>query len=418
MLSVAGSSVKDLVRKLNSRVSVFPDECDLFQHRFGPMTIALGNLKMVTIPSQTSEGGRIEERASFDLIRYGNCWEDADVLCEALRPHPGARILSIASAGDNTLALLAEGAEVVAADLSIAQLACLELRCAAFRSLDYEELLSFLGVRPDDNRLSTYARLENDLSPRAQSFWKNQQRQVAEGVIHAGKFEAYFKLFRTRVLPLIHSRRTIDRLLEDKKADARKNFYDKNWNNLRWSLLFRVFFSRFVMGRLGRDPEFFRYVEGSVSDRILERTKYALTVLPTHENPFLEYILTGNFSRRLPRYLRPDRFEAVRDGLDRLTLFHGSIEKAGCLHEKSGFDGFNLSDIFEYLDPTTCRELYSELLAVARPGSRLAYWNTFVLRRCPPELADCITPLTELSERLFVRDLAFFYCNFWVDEVM
>ena len=418
MLSVAGSSVRDLVRDLNSRVPVLPAEYALFQHRFDPTPIGPGNGKMVTVPSQTFEGGRIEERTSFDLIRYGNCWEDADVLCEALRPHPGARILSIASAGDNTLALLAEGAEVVAADLSFAQLACVELRCAAFRRLEYEELLVFLGVGPADDRLSTYTRLENDLSPQAQSFWKNQQRQLAEGVIHAGKFEAYFKLFRTRVLPLIHSRRTIDRLLEDKKADARKSFYDKNWNNLRWRLLFRVFFSRFVMGRLGRDPEFFRYVKGSVSDRILERTKYALTVLPTHENPFLDYILTGNFSRRLPRYLRPDRFEAVRDGLDRRTLFHGSIEKGGCAHEKSGFDGFNLSDIFEYLDPMTCRELYSELLAVARPGSRLAYWNTFVPRRCPPELADCVTPLTELSERLFARDLAFFYCNFWVDEVM
>lgn len=373
---------------------------------------------MVTIPSQKSECGGIEGRAAFDLIRYANCWEDADILCEALRPHPGARILCVASAGDNALALLAEGAEVVAADLSIAQLACVELRCAAFRRLEYEELLAFLGVGPADHRLSTYARLENDLSPRAQSFWKNQQRRVAEGVIHAGKFEAYFKLFRTRVLPLIHSRRTIDRLLEDKKADARKSFYDKNWNNLRWRLLFRVFFSRFVMGRLGRDPEFFRYVEGPVSDRFLERTKYALTVLPTHENPFLDYILAGNFSRSLPRYLRPDRFEAVRDGLDRLTLFHGSIAMAGCAHAKSGFDGFNLSDIFEYLDPTTSRELYSKLLAVARSGSRLAYWNMLVPRGCPPEFADRVTPLTELSERLFARDLAFFYCNFWVDEVM
>ncbi|NQT36085.1 MAG: DUF3419 family protein, partial [Planctomycetes bacterium] len=206
--------------------------------------------------------------------------------------------------------------------------------------------------------------------------------------------------------------------LEGKEADARKRFHDKNWNNLRWRLLFRVFFSRFVMSRLGRDPEFFRYVEGAVSNLFLERTKYALTVLPTHENPFLDYILTGNFSRRLPRYLRRDRFEAVRDGLDRLTLFHGSIEKAGCAHEKSGFDGFNLSNIFEYVDPKTCQELYSELLAVARPGSRLAYWNTLVPRRCPPGLADRVTPLTELSEHLLARDLAFFYRNFWVDEVM
>ena len=44
---------------------------------------------------------RIEDRAAFDFVRYANCWEDADVLCEALRARPGIRALSIASAGDN-----------------------------------------------------------------------------------------------------------------------------------------------------------------------------------------------------------------------------------------------------------------------------------------------------------------------------
>ena len=97
------------------------------------------------------------------------------------------------------------------------------------------------------------------------------------------------------------------------------------------------------------------------------------------------------------------------------TVTHAS---GHCCHITSSRSVVHLSDIFEYLDPTTCRELYSELLAVARPGSRLAYWNTFVPRRCPPKFADRVTPLTELSERLFARDLAFFYCNFWVDEVM
>ena len=67
---------------------------------------------------------RIEDRAAFEQVRYANCWEDADVLCEALQPAEGKRILSIASAGDNALALLAQGATVVAADISLAQLAC------------------------------------------------------------------------------------------------------------------------------------------------------------------------------------------------------------------------------------------------------------------------------------------------------
>ena len=85
------------------------------------------------------------------------------------------------------------------------------------------------------------------------------------------------------------------------------------------------------MGRLGRDPEFFRYVEGSVSDRIMTRTRYALTELDPATNPYLDYILEGNFTRALPPYLDPERFEAVRAGLDNLSLHHGPIHEVGKL---------------------------------------------------------------------------------------
>lgn len=354
---------------------------------------------------------------AFEQVRYANCWEDADILCEGLRPSPGKRVLSIASAGDNALALLADGAEVVAADLSLAQLSCLELRCAAFRHLSYEGVLRFLGAQPALDRLATLEQLQGDLSPSAREFWKQHQTDVQNGVIHAGKMERYFHLFRRRILPLIHRASTVRSLLEPRGPDARTDFYSKVWNTWRWRVLFRIFFSRRVMGRLGRDPEFFRYVEGSVSDRILERARYGLTALPTHDNPFLRYIVTGTFGTALPRYLQPDKFEAIRDGLSRLTLFHGPIEEAARTHADGGFDAFNLSDIFEYLSPGQSAYIYEKLVNVARGGARLAYWNTLVPRRCPTELSGRVRPLDDLSHSLLARDRAFFYTAFWLDEV-
>jgi len=360
---------------------------------------------------------RIEKRASFELIRYANCWEDADILCEALRPAPGKRILAIASAGDNALALLAGGAEVLAVDLSLPQLACVEIRKAGFRRLEHAELLAFLGVTPATDRLATYARLAHDLTPAARGFWDKRTADIARGLIQAGKFEDYFKKFREWVLPWIHKRPVVAELLKEKDQHARQDFFDKRWNTSSWQLVFRVFFSRFFMGRLGRDPEFFRYVEGSVSERILDRTRHALTALPTHANPYLQFILNGNYGPALPRYLRPEHFAAIREGLDRLTLFQGPIDQAARQAQHEGFDGFNLSDIFEYLDPTNCREVYQTLLDRARPGARFAYWNMLVPRNCPPELASRVTHLKELSQELYVRDLAFFYSAFVVEEV-
>lgn len=361
----------------------------------------------------------IEQRARFDLIRYANVWEDAWTLREALRPEPGRRMLSIASAGDNCFVLLAGGAEVVAADLSPAQIALVDLKRAAIRRLNAAECAAFLGFRRSDtDRRQIYEQLERDLGELSRDFWRERLDQVADGLAHHGKFEGYFALFRERVLPLIHRRKTVLALLEPRDQAGREAFYESTWNNLRWRLLFRVFFSRFVMGRLGRDPEFFRYVEGSVAERILVRSRYALTVLPTDSNPYLEYILTGNFGRALPLYLRPEVYPDIKRNLDRLTLFEGPIDEAARQHRGEGFDGFNLSDIFEYLDEPASMDVYGRLLETARRGARFAYWNMLVPRRLSSAFPGRVRYLEAESKELFAKDLAWFYSAFILEEAV
>jgi S-adenosylmethionine-diacylglycerol 3-amino-3-carboxypropyl transferase len=370
---------------------------------------------------------RIEHRARFDLIRYANVWEDAEVLREALLPAVplgrAGRFLSIASGGDNAFALLASGAEVVAADLSPAQIALVELKRAAIRRLQHPEALAFLGaLQGGRDRRAVYESLEPDLPESARDFWRARPGALAGGVLHHGRFEEYFRLFRERVLPLVHRRATVDRLLEPKDDEARRRFYRETWDNRRWRLLFRLFFSRFVMGRLGRDPEFFRYVQGSVAERILARTEYALTALPVHPNPYLEAILRGEVRQTLPCYLRPEVFPEVKRHLDRLTLYTGPVDAAAGEFRgdgrDDGFDGFNLSDVFEYLDEETSAAVYGRLLDAARPGARLAYWNMLVPRRLAPLFPERARPLDDEARRLFARDRAFFYSAFVLDEAL
>ncbi len=252
----------------------------------------------------------IDKRAKFDFIRYANCWEDASVLTSALRIKPGDRCASIASAGDNTLSLLTGEPSLVAAfDLNPAQLACLDIRMAAFRELSHDELLAFLGVRGSRDRIRTYRALSGLLTPESREFWDERTDLVEQGILHTGKFERYFRVFRERIMPLIHGGSMVDRLLEEKRLPERTEFYDRHWNNLRWRVLFRIFFSRRVMGKMGRDPEFFKYVDEDVAGGILKRTEYAFTVLPTHNNPYLHYIFRGNFNEdALPHYLRKEHF--------------------------------------------------------------------------------------------------------------
>ena len=81
------------------------------------------------------------------------------------------------------------------------------------------------------------------------------------------------------------------------------------------------------------------------------------------------------------------------------------------------YDGFNLSDIFEYMNPAEHERCYAALVDHAHPGARLVYWNMLAPRVCPASEAGRVRPLAELASRLHAQDRAWFYQAFQVDEV-
>jgi S-adenosylmethionine-diacylglycerol 3-amino-3-carboxypropyl transferase len=358
-------------------------------------------------------------RVDFSTIRYAQVWEDADVLLAGLDVQPGDVCVSIASAGDNTLALLTKRpSRVIAVDLSPAQLHCLELRVAAYKVLTHGELLELVGSRPSTRRLDLYDRCRSALGASAREFWDRRRNDLQSGLGSLGKFERYFSLFRRRVLPLIHRRKLVRELLEPKSPEARQRFYDERWDTWRWRLLFRLFFSRTVMGRLGRDPEFFRYVEADVATSILGRTRHALTVLDPSANPYLHWILTGTHGDVLPYALRAEHFETIRDHLDRLEWRCQSIEDL--LAQSTGplAHRFNLSDVFEYVSIDHYHCMLDTIVRRSYPGARLAYWNMLVPRQAPPHMYDRLRPIEALANQLHLADRAFFYSAFRVEQVL
>jgi S-adenosylmethionine-diacylglycerol 3-amino-3-carboxypropyl transferase len=361
---------------------------------------------------------RIEKRAAFDFVRYANCWEDADVLIEALGVRaPQGRVLSIGSAGDNVLALLTLAPEqIVAIDLSAPQIACLELRMAAFATLHHAALLGFLGFgASEEPRPQIYRQLRRQLSSSTRGFWDAHPAEIDAGIAHAGKFERYLALFRRRVLPLVHSQATAAELLAVRTPAQRERFYCDHWNSGRWQLLFRLFFSRRVMGWLGRDPAFFDQVEGSVAGRLLGRAEHAVTTLDTATNPYLEFILTGGFQRALPLYLREAHFSTIRARLGAIEIVKGGLDVLRpATHGR--FSAFNLSDVFEYMTPEAFDSAAIGLHGLAEGGARFAHWNMLAPRRLAATQPRRFASDRALSDRLHARDKAFFYSAFHVED--
>lgn len=368
-------------------------------------------------PIEKHARSEIAEKASFEYIRYGQCWEDADIVLEAMDVKSGDTVLSICSAGDNTLAILAKNpAKVIAIDLSSAQLFCLELRVAAYRELAYEEMLSLMGCNNKHNRRQLYFSCRKHLCDDAREFWDEHQNIIDKGLCESGKFESYFATFRNVALPLVHSAKTTAKLIAGKSAAQRESFYDRNWNTWRWRALFKLFFSRFVMGLLGRDPSFFQYAEGDMYSFLMGSTKHALTCLDPSSNPYLQWILTGSFETALPFSLRKENFELIRDNLDRLELRKQSLEDV--LNDEHKFHSFNLSDVFEYMSREAYVALLEKLCRAAHPGARLVYWNMMAHRRRPQSLSAKLHPHDELATRLYHENKTFFYTRFVVEEVI
>ncbi|MCF6312154.1 MAG: BtaA family protein [Verrucomicrobiales bacterium] len=358
----------------------------------------------------------IQQHADFSKVRYANCWEDADILIEALIPL-GRHCVSIGSAGDNSFSLLAEGAKTVTiVEMNQAQIACIKLRMAAYQCLKYKEFLTLLGELQGD-RYSLYKKCRSSLDSTSRAYWDHFSDQIVVGFGRIGKFESYFDLFRDKLMPWVHSRSNIEKLLAPKTDEERVRFYQQTWNNWRWRLLFKVFFSRFVMGRLGRDPAFFKYVEGSVADKILERTRHALIELQPSQNPYLRWILNGHYGKALPHALRAKNFTHIGDNLDKITIDARPLEEV-LENSKQQYDAFNLSDIFEYMSEENTKLLLRRIHANSATGARLAYWNMLVPRARPESLAAMLKPLPQLSKKLFLQDKAFFYSAFIVEEVI
>lgn len=360
---------------------------------------------------QETKPCEIETRADFSYIRYAQCWEDTEVLLDAIDIKPGDYCLSIASAGDNSLAMLVAGPrKVTAIDLNPAQLALSELKLRAIEHLDRASTMELLGYSPSSRRVELYLHLVPYLTPDTVRYFNLNNSLIEKGLAGSGKFERYFAIFRNAILPLLHSRRSIESLVSPKTRGEREEFFEKTWNNLRFRLAIKLFFSNAVIGLLGRDPSFFKYVERSLPEFLCESIYKALVIQDPSKNPYLHWILFGEYRGEiLPFFLRAENFENIKANADRLEFKKASLEEFLEGVEPDSIDCFNLSDVFEYVSEDSYRNTLDIINDRARAGARLAYWNMLAPRSSN---APSITRDQEASSDLYARDQTFFYTRF------
>ena len=147
----------------------------------------------------------------FDLL-FGMSWEDPASDRRALTIQPGETLITVTSGACNTLTLLLEDpGKIYAVDINPSQSYLLELKRAAVLHLDYDELRAFLGLVASDQRLQVFERLRGDLSEAALRYWTSKADAVRRGVVNAGRYESFIRLF-SRLLGVMQGKKRIDGL--------------------------------------------------------------------------------------------------------------------------------------------------------------------------------------------------------------
>ncbi|KAG0210624.1 hypothetical protein BGX28_009149 [Mortierella sp. GBA30] len=378
---------------------------------------------------QSGKDATVEASVDFSKIRYSQVWEDTRLLRQGLRLKPKSRVLSIASAGDNAFSLLLDDArEVVAIDFSPAQLALCALKIAAYKTLDYNEFTQLLGFEFEGHDIGAEGRValyREKVRPALtnedyRSYWDENLDLICNKIIHIGRLEKFFGLYRKYILPLAHYKSTTRTLLESRDQAKQIKFFDSIYNTWIWRAGARAFFGQMSLGHLGRDPKFFEHVRLDVGAFLLSKISNGIRNIPIWDNYYAEYVFTGQQSGNngLPDYLVKENYEIIRSRIDRVKLVRADVLKYLESEESGHFDGYNLSDIFEWMSEDLFKTFLTTIHKKGTKDARICYWNLFVPRERPDEIKHLIRSEVELSDNATAKDRTYFYRRFVIETIL
>jgi S-adenosylmethionine-diacylglycerol 3-amino-3-carboxypropyl transferase len=354
-----------------------------------------------------------KDQVALVELLFGMSWEDPASDRLALAVKPGETLMTVTSGACNTLTLLLEDpGRIYAVDINPAQSYLLELKCAAVRHLEYDELRAFLGLAPSHNRLQVYDRLRSDLSEAALRYWNSHSGAVRNGVANAGRYESFTHLF-SRFVALTQGKKRIDGFFQCTSLEEQRNYFNTRWNTVQWRLLFKLLANKRMLAKRGLTADYFKFDDGSSSfpESFFRRSKHGLCEIPIGSNYFIAQYLLGRYwsEEAVPEYLQKANLPVVRQRLDRIKII--TCDAQGWFRQQvdSSIDGFILSNICELMSEEETNRLFTEVARCARDGARICFRNLIIPRDVSESLRGSIALRDDLSHRMLAADRSFVY---------
>jgi S-adenosylmethionine-diacylglycerol 3-amino-3-carboxypropyl transferase len=303
------------------------------------------------------------------VLQYASCNEDTQSELAALEVR-GRRVLSIAAAGERAFALLLDDpSEVTAIDINPAQVYLGELKASAMRALSWDDYLSFVGVREDGRRATTYRQLTSDLSPEARHYWDQHIEEIETGILWNGRTER--GLARVSWILRLALGGTVAKLRGAGSLTAQGRLAQHLLARPMARAVLRLVFNPISGRLLLRDRVYYGDARRFGAEYILERL---LTTLQHHrlDDCFIfDLFLHGHFKeeRALPLALEAQSYALIKQRLERIRFVTEDIRSYLAKQPAASFDAFSLSDLGGYLSVSEFSQLLNEVQRVAAPGA-------------------------------------------------
>ncbi len=328
------------------------------------------------------------------LFDFGIAQEDPLTEFHVLDIQPGDHVLCVASGGEIPLSLLCLQPEIkiTAVDISPGQLALCRLKMEAATLIPSPLNAAFLGFMPCDanERRKLYTdTIRPALSEEDKKFWDGHLNTIANGVIHAGRFEGYIKAIR-KILTFIIGKKNILALIGCDDPAKQQILYDSQIGGRKaLDYLFHIAFHPALYKKRGIRKEGLQHAQANTGEIFLGKFRNFCIATPANRNYFLQYMLNGSCinADALPEYGHAHFQSVLRARRENITFIHASIQDVIQANPPGTFTKIHLSNVGDWMGEVEFKDLArilhdtfsSETIACYRYLQKNHFYNNTIL---------------------------------------
>ncbi|MGA2048543.1 MAG: DUF3419 family protein [Terracidiphilus sp.] len=311
------------------------------------------------------------------LFGFGFSQED-ELTVASMLDVTGQTVLCVASGGDIPLSLLGRGArQIIAVDISEAQLHLCCLKAAAIQSLDQESAARLLGFMPasKSQRRSWMAACIENLPEAAAAFWRLHENSLLNrGAIWCGRYERFIRKLQLIVRPLLGS--AFIELARCATTTEQELVFDLRIGRPWLRAIFRFAFSRNVYSGHGIDEQGLanRRSKVPLGEQYWAKLRSLCTTTSARENPWLQLHTIGRLLslEAVPHYLG-DGFSLAKRQAGCVRWVQGNLLDYAKEHLPAEVTRVFLSNLPDWCSPLDFEELLCELARKLPAESRILW---------------------------------------------